>query len=180
MKGLVLHARVDTSQDQEDYLDEKYFRLLARRFKKANSDYDIRIEQFDEDDSAEFLADMSKPEYRNLDVFVYIGHGGRHSLGSANVGGTSGASQMATRLTAACNDNATIIFYACNTGKLGNSVLRNIHNLTTSKSFRLYGHSTVGRAGNNPNKTVFPPVNGEMLIDRCLGNLARAPKFRRA
>jgi hypothetical protein len=123
---------------------------------------------------------MSKPEYRELDVFAYIGHGGRHNLYSADVGGTSGANQIATRLTNACNNGAKIIFYACNSGRLGDSILRNIHNLTTSKGFRLFGHSTAGRAGNNPNKTVFPPANGAMLIDESLGVLAGARKFRRA
>ena len=173
---------MDTSQDRSEYLDERYFRSLARRFRRANPHADIHLDAFDEDDSAEFLADIKKPAYQGLDLFVYIGHGGQQRLYSADWGSRRDieASDIAERLRAACNDGAVIIFYTCNAGRLNNSLLRNIHALTIGKNFRLYGHSTSGRAGNNPNKTVFPPTNGAMLIDVCLGNLAHAPRFRRA
>jgi hypothetical protein len=180
MKGLVLHSRVEHSAAVHGYTDVHYFRDLARRFRRINSDWDIHIEQFDEHDETEFLADIAKPEYRNLDVFAYIGHGGQHNLYSSSIGGAAETASLATNLTNACNNNAAIIFYACNAGKLGDSILRDVYNLTTAKNFKLYGHSTLGRAGNNPNKTVFPPANGAMLIDRCLGELASAPKFRTA
>jgi hypothetical protein len=181
MKGLVSYPRVDTSQNRSEYLDERYFRLLARRFRRANPHINIHLDAFDEDDSAEFLSDIEKPAYQGLDIFVYIGHGGQHRLYSADRGSQDiAASDIANRLRAACNDGAVIIFYACNVGRLNDSLLRDIHVLTIDKNFRLYGHSTSGRAGNNPNKTVFPPTNGAMLIDVCLGNLAHAPRFRRA
>ena len=181
MKGLISYPRVDTSQDRSDYIDERYFRLLARRFRRANPHMDIHLDAFDEDDSAEFLADIEKPAYQGLDLFAYIGHGGQHRLYSADWGSQDiAASDIAKRLRSACNNGAVIIFYACNTGRLNDSLLRDIHALTIDKNFRLYGHSTSGRAGNNPNKTVFPPTNGAMLIDVCLGNLAHAPRFRRA
>lgn len=181
MKGLVSYPRVDTSQDRSEYIDERYFRLLASRFRRANRHAVIHLDAFDEDDSAEFLADIEKPEYQGLDLFAYIGHGGQHQLYSADWGRRDiEAADIAQKLRAACNDGAVIIFYACNVGKLNNSFLRDIHALTIDKGFRLYGHSTSGRAGNNPNKTVFPPANGAMLIDVCLGDLANAPRFRRA
>ena len=56
-------------------------------------------------------------------------------------------------------------------------MLRKIYLETVDKGFTLYGHSSAGRAGNNPDKTVFPPSNGAMLIDECLGDLAKAPRF---
>ena len=181
MKGLISYPRADTSQDRWEYLDERYFRILARRFRRANPHADIHLDAFDEYDSEEFLADIEKPAYRGLDLFAYIGHGGQQQLYSADRGRRDiEASDIASRLRTACNDGAVIIFYACNVGRLDNSLLRDIHALTIDKDFRLYGHSTTGRAGNNPNKTVFPPTNGAMLIDVCLGDLAHAPRFRRA
>ena len=177
MKGLIIYPKMDTSQAREDYLDEKYFRLLARRFKKAHKQADIHLEEFDEDDSTEFLSDIGT--YRNLDLFAYIGHGGRHNLYSANIGRSRGA-RLVEKLRAACNDGAVIILYACNAGRLNDSLLRTIYNETIDKRFRLYGHSTAGRAGNNPNKTVFPPANGAMLIDQVLGGFAGVRRFRQA
>lgn len=180
MKGLVLYPKADLTQPRDSYLDERYFRLLARRFQAAHASADIRLEEFDEDDSEEFFGDLGNPDYQGLDVFAYIGHGGQQYLYSADVGGASAIGRLATALTEACNDNAVIVFYACNAGRLNDSILRTVYLSTIAKRFRLYGHSTSGRAGNNPNKTVFPPANGAMLIDACLGDLARAPRFRRA
>lgn len=180
MKGLILCPKVDRTQAAEEYLDENYFRLLAQRFKRANRHMEINIEDFVEDDSAEFLSDIEKPAYQGLDLFVYIGHGGRRNLYSAGISEASDAPQLAEKLTAACNDGAVIIFYACNAGKLNDSLLRTIYLSTLDKGFVLYGHSSAGRAGNNPDKTVFPPANGAMLIDECLGELAQAHRFRNA
>ena len=181
MKGLITYAKPDFSQDRSDYLDEKYFRLLARKFRKAHPHADIHLEEFEEDNSDEFLADLQKPSYTNLDLFVYIGHGGRNRLYSADWGEQDiTPALIATRLKAACKDGAVIIFYACNVGRLNNSFLQTLYSLTIGKHFRLYGHNSSGRAGNNPDKTVFPPSNGAMVIDVCLGDLANAPKFRRA
>jgi hypothetical protein len=179
MKGLVVYAKADLTQAREDYIDERYFRLLARRFRRAHPGAEIHLEEFDEDDSAEFLSDIEKPAYQGLDVFAYIGHGGQNALYSADIGG-SDAGDLAGRLSAACNNGATIIFYACNAGRLNESLLRTIHLNTLDKGFWLYGHATAGRAGNNPNKTVFPPSNGAMLIDEALGDLAQVPRFQRA
>ena len=64
MKGLISYPRVDTSQDRSDYIDERYFRLLARRFRRANPHIDIHLDAFDDDDSAEFLSDIEKPAYQ--------------------------------------------------------------------------------------------------------------------
>lgn len=179
-KGLILYPKADRSQDRAYYKDELYFRWLARRFRRAHPAWEIHLESFDEDDSAEFLGDMEKTEYRGLDLFAYIGHGGQNVLYSANVSGSSGATNLASRLTTACNDGAVIIFYACNAGRLNDSLLRDVHLKTLSKNFKLYGHASAGRAGNNPDKTVFPPSGGAMLIDQALGVLAEAPRFRRA
>jgi len=178
-KGLIIYPKADRSLDRADYRDEVYFRWLARRFKMAHPDWSIHLESFDEDDSTEFLSDIEKPAYQGLDLFAYIGHGGSHSLYSADIG-SGDANQLATRLTSACNDGAVIIFYACNAGSLDDSLLRSVYLQTISKGFRLYGHNSAGRAGNNPDKTVFPPSNGAMLIDQALGVLAAAPRFRRA
>jgi hypothetical protein len=179
MKGLVVYAKADLTQARADYIDERYFRLLARRFRRAHPGAEIHLEEFDEDDSAEFLSDIEDPAHQGLDVFAYIGHGGQNALYSADIG-SSDAPDLAAKLSAACNNGANIIFYACNAGRLNESLLRTIHLSTLDKGFWLYGHSTAGRAGNNPNKTVFPPDNGAMLIDEALGDLAGVPLFQRA
>lgn len=180
MKGLVLYPRVDPAQDKEDSLDEAYFRLLARRFRRAHGAADIRLEEYAEDDTAEFMADIAKAEYHGLDLFAYIGHGGTSALYSADVDSADEITALTNALRAACNDDAVIIFYACNAGRLNDSILRTVYLNTIDKRFRLYGHSSTGRAGNNPDKTVFPPANGAHLLDECLGSLASAPRFRRA
>jgi hypothetical protein len=179
-KGLILYPKADRTQLRAFYSDEVYFRNRARHFKRANPSWKIHLESFDEDDSAEFLSDMEKSKYKNLDLFAYIGHGGPDDLYSADIGGASGATNLATRLTAACNNGAVIIFYSCNSGSLSDSLLRDVYLQTLSKGFTLYGHNSAGRAGNNPDKTVFPPSGGAMLIDEALGVLAGAPSFRRA
>ena len=86
MKGLILYPKADLTQDRDDYIDERYFQLLARRFRRAHPHADIYLEEFDEDDLSEFLADMAKPVHRGLDLFAYIGHGGGQYLYSADMG----------------------------------------------------------------------------------------------
>ena len=180
MKGLVLYPRVNPQEARELSLDESYFRQLARRFRRAHGAANISIEEFDEGDTTEFMADIGKSGYQGLDVFAYIGHGGRHALYSASVNEGADGADLIAKLCATCNQGAVILFYACNAGQLNDSLLRTIYLGTIDKRFRLYGHSSTGRAGNNPNKTVFPPPNGAMLIDECLGELAAVPRFRRA
>ena len=181
MKGLVIHAKPNFRQDKADYLDEKYFRLLARKLKSAHPHADIHIEDFEEDNSTEFMADLAKPEYTGLDLFAYIGHGGTQAIYSADWNRNDiTATDIANRLEVSCNNDAVILLYACNMGRLSNSFAKTIYDLTVHKRFRIYGHASSGRAGNNPDKTVFPPANGAMLIDVCLGDLANAPRFSRA
>lgn len=180
MKGLVVYSDVGSDRDVPQFTDKKYFRLLANRFQRANSDADIHIETFDEYNSGEFFRDLGNAAYQNLDVFAYIGHGGPNALYSASINTAAERQQLGDTLISTCNDNATIIFYACSAGTLNNSILDTLHRATISKNFTLYGHSTIGRAGNNPNKTVFPPQGGSMLIDAILGDLSDSPAFRRA
>ena len=179
MKGLVVYSDVGSDQDVPEFTDKKYFRLLAGRFQRANSDADIDIETFDENDSGEFFRDLRNADYQSLDVFAYIGHGGTHNLYSASVGPRS-TQTLADTLIASCNDDAVILFYACSSGTLNDSIANTLYRATISKRFRIYGHSTLGRAGNNPNKTVFPPQGGSMLIDAILGDLSDGHAFRRA
>lgn len=180
MKGLVLYPKVNPDEDADSSLDEAYFRLLARRFRRAHGAADIHLEEFDEGDTTEFMADIGKADYQGLDLFAYIGHGGRHALYSASIQSDDQVAALTTAIRAACNNGAVILFYSCNAGRLNDSVLRRIHLDTIDMNFRLYGHSSSGRAGNNPDKTVFPPANGANLIDQVLGDLASAPRFRRA
>ena len=172
-KGLVIYPKGDGG-------DANYFRLLARRFKRAHPQAEISLENFDEFDEDEFLADLRKPSHKELDIFAYIGHGLTNSLLSAGVSSRREKKGFADRLRVACNNGAVILIYACNCGDLGDSLLSYLHRNTLGKRFPLYGHSTSGRAGNNPNKTVFPPEGGAKLIDQVLGPLAKARRFRAA
>jgi hypothetical protein len=177
MKGLVLHPKPGGGYERGTA--EYYFKLLAKRFQNAHKSATIHLEEYEDDSSTEFLADIAKPAFQGLDIFAYIGHGGQHDLYSANIG-PRGADSLIEKLRAACNVGAVILFYACNTGRLNDSLLKTIYNNTRDKGFTLYGHSTAGRAGNNPNKTVFPPANGAMLIDQVLEDFADIPVFRKA
>lgn len=159
--------------------DELYMQNLARRFARVNRDqYNVTIENFAEAGTPEFFSDIAR--HANLAVFAYIGHGMPNALASASVNTRAEITRLANTLGRICKRNAVIIFYACSAGRLGNSITQSLHDLTHARGFTFYGHSTSGRAGNNPNKTVFPPAKGAMLVDRVLGDLANAPRFRRA
>jgi hypothetical protein len=172
-KGLVLYPKGDGPQEQ-------YFAVMARRFKRAHVHSSIALEDFDEYDSTEFLADLNKATHQGLDILAYIGHGTSDSLLSASVGSDTEVGGLVDRIRTACNDGASIILYACNCGSLSESLLNKIHRETLPKKFSLYGHNSSGPAAGNPDKTIFPPDGGAMLIDQVLGPLAKARRFETA
>jgi hypothetical protein len=171
-KGLVIYPRGEGG-------DANYFKLLARRFKNAHREAEIHLENFGEYEAAEFQSDLKKSDYTNLDIFAYIGHGGTNNLYSADVG-RNGRAKLATRLSEICNDDAVILLYACNCGNLGDSMLGYLYRHTLEKRFTFYGHHSAGRAGNNPDKTVYPPSDGAKLIEHVMGPLAKSPRLRAA
>ncbi|MEZ6127920.1 MAG: hypothetical protein R3C59_04515 [Planctomycetaceae bacterium] len=175
MKGLVTYYR--KAAGSTDEREGTYAKWLARRFKRAHRRSRIHLESFENHDRDEFLSDIEK--YSDLDIFAYIGHGYSNGLLSANLN-SSHLDALVSRLRNACRPGAVILFYACNAGSLNDSLLRKVYLQTRDLRFRLYGHNTAGKAGPNPEKTMFPPADGVLLKRHILGSLVDAPKFRRA
>jgi hypothetical protein len=171
-KGLVIYPRGEGG-------DAKYFKMLAKQFKRAHVQTEISVESFGEWDEDEFMADLKKPAHSGLDIFAYIGHGLTNSLYSASISKNE-RSDFAERIRESCNDGAVVLIYACNCGDLGDSLLSHLQRTLQDKHMTFYGHHTSGRAGNNPDKTVFPPAGGAKLIDHVLGPLARSRRIRNA
>lgn len=172
-KGLVVYPRGEGDA-------EKYFAILARKFKRAHRDIDITLEDFGDGDAEDFKADLSKPAYTGIDVFAYIGHGMSTYLLSANGDTDDARKTLADRLKAICNDNAVILILACNCGDLGDSLLGYLYGKTLGRNFTFYGHTSSWKAANNPDKSIFPPAKGEDLSVRILGDLAKSKRFKDA
>ena len=135
------------------------FHIGAAKFQKVHSLPPwVRFENTEESKTADakgFLK-MIQDQAGGWDVFAYFGHGDSNALGSADVRGRKGATNLANVLRPKCNSGAIIMLYACNTGAPGGFAQWLAEDLASIKA-TVYAHAPPkGHTFQNANVVSYP------------------------